>query len=388
MGNTREQAWQWLLPPVVAGSDGKLLPRSRSRARSFAPSDPGPGSLKKPNSPAIPVKPWSETQVQADLLLDFFAQAPTQTSSGEVIQTDFAEAEKTRLPDAGFSDAAQVAGRFAAGLEDAADQAPYTPQVRGGVLRANDLLVHPDANQQVQLKGHCVQYLLRRSNRRSIGFTVGMQGLVVTAPQWVSLQQTQAALVSKARWIVDKLQELQQRHAQSEAARIQWCDGGQIDFLGQSMGLRLAATPGLGTRAAYRQVDSDGRSHLCLPVAPGTAAMQVRATVKAWVLREARTHFVTRLEHFAPVMGVQWQALRLTSARTRWGSANTDGVIRLNWRLMQHVPDVIDYVVVHELAHLHHMDHSPQFWAVVASILPDWQKQRQALKDRPLPPWE
>ena len=108
----------------------------------------------------------------------------------------------------------------------------------------------------------------------------------------------------------------------------------------------------------------------------------------AWWLRHARNLFTERLRHYAPQLGVQWRSLRLSNARTRWGSAKSDGSIMLNWRLLHCRMAVLDYVVVHELAHLHHMDHSPQFWAVVASILPDWQQQRHILKDRPLPPWE
>lgn len=401
MGNTLEQAWQWLVPLVVADSDGKLLPRSRSRARSSGvPTGrtKGAAPLKSLHSPSSPLSSWPGTHLQADSQPDFFAQALANARCSEDDEADWTKPEQRLPAEPHFSDSVELPdfaelpeAELQVSLDDvgcpALVPAPAL-STQTPALLATDLLVHPDANQQMQLKGHSVQYLLRRSSRRSIGFTVGMQGLVVTSPQWVSLQETQAALTSKAGWIVDKLHELKQRREQSDASRVQWCDGGQIDFLGQSMGLRLAALPGQRTRPAHRQTDSDGRTCLYLPMVPGTAAIQVRATVKAWMLREARTHFVARLQHFAPIVGVKWQALRLTSARTRWGSANTDGVIRLNWRLMQHVPAVIDYVVVHELAHLHHMDHSPQFWAVVASILPDWQQQRHILKDRPLPPWE
>jgi predicted metal-dependent hydrolase len=249
---------------------------------------------------------------------------------------------------------------------------------------------HPQANQAVMLNGSAVPYLLQRSKRRSIGFTVGAQGLAVTAPQWVGMREIEQALQSKAGWLVRKLGEAGQRRIARQDARIDWRDGGSLDFLGQPLVLKLSGEgpEPLRTRHARREQLADGSQSLHLPLGMQAPAAQVRAAVQAWMLREARAHFTARLLHHAPAMGVQWRTLRLSSARTRWGSANADGVIRLNWRLMQHGAEVIDYVVVHELAHLRHMDHSPRFWAVVASVLPHWKRLRQVLKDKPLPLWE
>ena len=95
-------------------------------------------------------------------------------------------------------------------------------------------------------------------------------------------------------------------------------------------------------------------------------------------------HFAQRLNHFAPIVGVQWRKLGISSARTRWGSAKSDGSIRLNQRLMQVHPSLLDYVVIHELSHLREMNHSPRFWAIVKSILPDYVRLRKELKAIPL----
>ncbi|MDP3133862.1 MAG: M48 family metallopeptidase, partial [Burkholderiaceae bacterium] len=77
----------------------------------------------------------------------------------------------------------------------------------------------------------------------------------------------------------------------------------------------------------------------------------------------------------------------LTNAATRWGSAKSDGTIRLHWRLMQFSPQVLDYVVAHELSHLRHMDHSPRFWATVASVVPDHAARRAELRRSGPPLW-
>jgi predicted metal-dependent hydrolase len=81
---------------------------------------------------------------------------------------------------------------------------------------------------------------------------------------------------------------------------------------------------------------------------------------------------------------VRWLRLSLSGARTRWGSARSDGHIRLNWRLI-HLPLLqVDYVVVHELAHLRVMDHSPRFWDTVGEVMPDWRERRRALRGQDL----
>ena len=103
---------------------------------------------------------------------------------------------------------------------------------------------------------------------------------------------------------------------------------------------------------------------------------------------QARRLFQQRLDHFAPLLGVQWKKMSLSNARTRWGSARSDGSIRLNWRLLHFNPAVLDYVVVHELSHLREMNHSPRFWDTVRSVMPDYAALRLQLKSQPLPRWD
>jgi predicted metal-dependent hydrolase len=116
-------------------------------------------------------------------------------------------------------------------------------------------------------------------------------------------------------------------------------------------------------------------------------AAQIRDAVQAWLMRQARQLFTERLDHFAPRLGVRWRKLALSNAGTRWGTAHSDGTIRLNWRLVHFRMPVIDYVVAHELSHLRVMDHSPRFWDTVASVVPDYAQLRVQLKDEALPPW-
>ncbi len=112
---------------------------------------------------------------------------------------------------------------------------------------------------------------------------------------------------------------------------------------------------------------------------------QIRDVVQSWLQRQARRIFEERCALYAPRLQVQVRRIGLSSAATRWGSANADGSIRLNWRLVHFGMAVIDYVVAHELAHLREMNHSPAFWDVVRSVLPDYEHARAALRDGQVP---
>ena len=126
---------------------------------------------------------------------------------------------------------------------------------------------------------------------------------------------------------------------------------------------------------------------LHLSVANNATSAQIRDAAQAWLMRQAKRIFQERLTLYAPQLGVRWTKLSLSNAATRWGSASADGAIRLNWRLVHYRMPVIDYVVVHELAHLRVMDHSPRFWETVESVVPDYGALRRQLKDEPVPRW-
>jgi len=234
--------------------------------------------------------------------------------------------------------------------------------------------IHPAANRHAWLQGMAVSYRFDRARRKSIGFTVGPEGLVVRAPRWVTLREVDAAVQEKAAWILAKLHDMRERARQPLAPERDWVHGADLPYLGGTVRLCVVA------RGQPPEVP-EGVTPLALSLPPEASATQVREAAEAWFKKRARALFEERLQHFGPQLGVQHQRLSLSSARTRWGSARSDGHIRLNWRLI-HLPLAqIDYVVVHELAHLRVMDHSPRFWDTVGTVLPDWRQRRSQLRD-------
>ncbi|MCY4745363.1 SprT family zinc-dependent metalloprotease [Pelomonas sp. UHG3] len=246
-------------------------------------------------------------------------------------------------------------------FEAQADVAPADP----GAARSR---------RELWLGQHCVGYELRRARRRSIGFVVGPQGLRVSAPRWVPIGEIERALHHKGDWILRKLVEQRERQQRVQAARIDWADGGRLPYLGQPLTMVVAP--------AAREVTwhADTRE-LHLPLPHGAGPEQIRDLAQAWLQARAREDFLPRCHRFANQLGVAMTSLRLSSAQTRWGSASANGAIRLNWRLIHFAPAIIDYVVAHELAHLREMNHSPAFWDTVRSVLPDFERARDALRE-------
>jgi hypothetical protein len=244
----------------------------------------------------------------------------------------------------------------------AAPQAPLAPLPS---------FVHPRAHREMLLDDHRVGYELRRARRRTIGFTIGHEGLSVSAPRWVGLGDIEQALRAKAGWILRKLREQRERASRLEAARVNWADGVELPFLGGRIAVVL--DPGASGAVLHEPLaPGDAPRPLRVALAHDATPSQIRDVVQAWLQRQARRVFEERCAHYAPRIGVNVRRLALSSAATRWGSASADGSIRLNWRLVHFGLPVIDYVVTHELAHLREMNHGPAFWGVVRSVLPDY----------------
>ncbi|MEO5660280.1 MAG: SprT family zinc-dependent metalloprotease [Polaromonas sp.] len=243
---------------------------------------------------------------------------------------------------------------------------------------------HPRATREVLLEGQLVAFELKRRKRHSIGFSVGAEGLAVSAPKWVPLAEIDQAVQGKSGWILKKIHETRDRQRRLDSARIDWKDGATFPFLGEPVTLVLDAYQPQTVRDAVAG-DAASTPTLRIKLPSDAAPGQIERAVQSWLKQQALTLFNARLTHFAPQLAVHWTKLSLSSATTRWGSASASGAIRLNWRLLHLQPAVIDYVVVHELSHLRVMDHSPRFWATVASILPDHAALRRQLKSETVP---
>jgi predicted metal-dependent hydrolase len=225
----------------------------------------------------------------------------------------------------------------------------------------------PEPARRIVIAGQAVSYELRRSQRRTIGLSIDHRGLRIGAPNRARIGDIENLIHEHGQWVLDKLAAWRDRPAASQLAV---ADGTVISALGEPLTVAFTTVG----RARWQF----GPATLYLRVTPGVDA---NALLEAALREKARAVFAERLALHAPRLGVPVPPLRLSSARTRWGSCSHRGGIALNWRLVLMPLPVVDYVVCHELAHLKEMNHSPRFWAVVEQLCPDYRALRAKLRE-------
>ncbi len=202
-------------------------------------------------------------------------------------------------------------------------------------------------------------YRLVRTRRRTVALIVQADGsLVVRAPLRTPEKFIREFVESKSAWI-------RRKQAQAVAARPaerQYVDGEQFWFLGRPYPLKIVARqrPALKLAAEFR---------LARPARPRAKAAFVR-----WYKSQARSLLDGRVRLLADRHGYEFERIRISSARTRWGSCSSSGTLSFTYRLVMAPEAVIDYVIIHELVHLKIRNHSPGFWKQVAALMPDYKK--------------
>ena len=217
--------------------------------------------------------------------------------------------------------------------------------------------------------GETISYLLERRPRRTVGLKITENGLVVHAPKRIFEFQLNQILQEKSNWILNKLQA---REA-NQVEKIQWIDGEHLLYLGNDIQLNIMQN------SSNKALIFDQNTLIIAALQPNNHAALARKVMQ-WYKKQAALDFSRRLEILAAKLGVVTPPLTLSNAQSRWGSCNSRGEVRLNWRLLQAPPHIINYVICHELAHLKQMNHSAKFWAVVEQLFPNYKAAEKELK--------
>ncbi len=207
-------------------------------------------------------------------------------------------------------------------------------------------------------------YTLVRSNRRTLALVVDPAGtLIARAPKRMSLRDIEAFVALKERWILKKQAAAKEREQSGQTPKL--TEGVAIPFLGQTLILRIAEVPFAFSYAGT----------LLLP-----RKDSLSKSLLQWFRAVGEREWLPRVRHWERETGLRCQSVHFSTARTRWGSMTAQGALRLNLALMLCPPPVIDYVMVHELAHSKHHNHSPDFWALVEKLMPEFREHRNWLK--------
>lgn len=216
--------------------------------------------------------------------------------------------------------------------------------------------------------GETISYLLERRSRRTVGLKITTEGLVVHAPKRIFEFQLHQILQEKSNWILSKLQS---REA-NQIEKIEWVDGEHLLYLGQDIQLKLIS--------AIKKTIRFENAVLVIHAPEANIHEACSRMVLMWYKKQAFLDFSRRLEILSAKLGVPTPPLTLSNAQSRWGSCNSRGEVRLSWRLLQAPPNIVNYVICHELAHLKQMNHSPKFYAVLESLFPNYKAVEKELK--------
>ena len=245
---------------------------------------------------------------------------------------------------------------------------------------------------RVAVPGGVIEYQVRRSVRRrkTIQISVRDGAVVLAAPYRTPNRQLEELVVRRAAWI---LKHLARREAVPEPPAL--VSGAKLPYRGRW--LELAVSPALADRSGAPEVSRErGQLRVSLPSPPAGAdpAALVGAALLGWYREETEAAVAAEVRRWWPRLGrggrpEEHIRVHIRNQKRRWGSCSRDGSLRFNLRLAMLEPALTEYVVVHELAHLTYMNHSPDFWNLVREHLPDVQERRRRLReaDRALPRW-
>jgi predicted metal-dependent hydrolase len=217
-----------------------------------------------------------------------------------------------------------------------------------------------------------IDYPIRRSDRaRRARINVSAEGVEVVVPRRMALRQVVPFVEEKRPWIERTLRRIREAE---EAAAVRLVDGGSVPYLGRLLTLSIRVEPG----RVRSFVSLRGEAlEVFVPSPDGDA---VRSALEAWYRRRARLEVAPRLDAACARAGARYTRLSIRAQRTRWASCSSTGAMSFNWRLLLAPPEILDYVVEHEVAHLEVLDHSGRFWRLLGSRVPAYREHERWLR--------
>lgn len=227
----------------------------------------------------------------------------------------------------------------------------------------------------IVLNGREVSYTLKRRRCRAIGMKVDCEGLTVNVPLRESISWIESVLQDRTKWILEKLDEW----GKKESTKLAWEESATFPLLGEPWQLAISAS-GVMQMTKVKAKTRVEKRQLALPLPSILSTQEVERIVMKWYHNHALACFSERIAFFANKLCVPLPQLRLSRAKTQWGSCDICGTVYLNWQLIQLSRRLIDYVVAHEMSHLIEMNHSSTFWKIVESIYPNYLVVREELR--------
>lgn len=227
----------------------------------------------------------------------------------------------------------------------------------------------------IELDGQQVEYVLRFSAKaKHRRIRVSSKGVEVVLPLRTDALQAESLMREHSAWLMRQTRRMREMGRLRNEQRAESND--KLLLRGQPVRLRVTTE---ATDRVYGRVEQNSdQLTIFLPTGSDIDARQV---LEAWLRRQARQDLLTQVKERSAQMAVAPNRLFLMNQRTRWGSCSSKRNLSFNWRLVLAPPDILDYIVVHELAHLREMNHSQRFWLLVRSFCPDFERHKRWLKE-------
>ena len=214
--------------------------------------------------------------------------------------------------------------------------------------------------------------IVRTNRKKTASIQIGDDAIKVTVPKRLSNKSVDELIDERSKWIRKKIAARQQTPTSKPK---EWVNGETFTYMGRNYRLKL--TPNAETtklRNGYLHVpDQPHLNHLDRQAA-------AKASLTDWYTQQATKKLEQKTARYADLMDVQPNSIRVKDYKSRWGSCSPAGDIAYNWKIIMAPHRVVDYVVVHELAHLWEHNHSSDYWKHVENVFPDYRERRQWLK--------
>jgi predicted metal-dependent hydrolase len=219
-----------------------------------------------------------------------------------------------------------------------------------------------------------IEFELEYRNRKTLAIQVKpIDKVLVLSPKGLSEHIIKEKVKSKGKWILKKLLDF--KDIGYIPFNREFADGEGFMYLGRNYLLQLFLNNSL---ARFKVKLSDG---ILIIYTPTKDPAILKKLLERWYRKEAEKVILKRIEYYKPKFSTEPAKIKIKEQKRRWGSCNSRGSIYFNWRIIMAPPLVIDYIIVHEMSHLIHRNHSPKFWKQVESMLPDYKVRKKWLRD-------
>jgi len=230
---------------------------------------------------------------------------------------------------------------------------------------------------QIHTSARSVEITLQRSRKckRSLSITVLKNGeVILRTPYHTSMADLQHFAISKTPWIIDKLKRVEVNQAKNQSKE------NTIRFMGEDYLIQVEPSPLLRNRGFCELAERTLSIYVPSNLTPKKQNIIIKSILENWYQTMAAEIFTERADIYAAQLNLKFQSIKLADPKRRWGSCDKHGRIMFSWRAVMLPLELIDYLIIHELCHILHFDHSKLFWHAVEKILPDYKIHRKQLR--------